>query len=64
MTERRSVAAAGGSGLVGRFVVDALREAGPEPVVVGRSPTVDLATGAGLDQAPSGVHQHPGAHRW
>ena len=45
------VAVAGGTGLTGRHVVQALRAAGHEPVVLARSAGVDLVTGAGLDAA-------------
>ena len=53
MAER--IAVAGGTGVVGRHVVEALRAAGCEPVVLARSTGVDLVTGAGLDAALSGV---------
>ncbi|MET4924290.1 NAD(P)H-binding protein [Streptomyces sp. PSRA5] len=49
------VAVAGGTGLVGRYVVDELTAAGQEPVVLSRSHGVDLTTGAGLDAAMTGV---------
>ncbi|MFF1809931.1 SDR family oxidoreductase [Streptomyces sp. NPDC058251] len=49
------VAVAGGTGLVGRYVVDELVAAGQEPVVLARSRGVDLVTGAGLDAALAGV---------
>ena len=49
------VAVAGGTGLTGRHVVDELKLAGFEPVVLARSAGVDLLTGAGLDAALSGV---------
>lgn len=45
------VAVAGGTGVVGRHVVDAVRRAGAEPVVLARSTGVDLAAGTGLDAA-------------
>ena len=45
----------GGTGVVGRHVVAALRAAGHEPVVASRSTGVDLATGAGLDSALDGA---------
>jgi uncharacterized protein YbjT (DUF2867 family) len=54
MTAHRRVAVAGGTGLVGRLVVAALRERGDEPVVLARSTGVDLTTGAGLDAALDG----------
>ncbi|MEW1829056.1 NAD(P)H-binding protein [Streptomyces sp. NPDC088196] len=50
------VAVAGGTGLVGRYVVEELAAAGHEPVVLSRSRGVDLvAGGAGLDAALDGV---------
>jgi uncharacterized protein YbjT (DUF2867 family) len=49
------VAVAGGTGLVGGHVVDALRKAGHEPVVLARSTGVDLTTGLGLAKALTGV---------
>ncbi|MFI6462897.1 SDR family oxidoreductase [Streptomyces sp. NPDC050528] len=50
------VAVAGGTGLVGRYVVEELVAAGHEPVVLSRSRGVDLvAGGAGLDAALDGV---------
>lgn len=50
------VAVAGGTGLVGRYVVEELVAAGQEPVVLSRSRGVDLlARGAGLDAALDGV---------
>ncbi len=45
----------GGTGLVGRHTVSALRQAGHEAVVVSRSNGVDVTTGAGLDAALAGV---------
>jgi uncharacterized protein YbjT (DUF2867 family) len=54
MTSQR-VAVAGGTGLVGRYTVVALRAAGLEPVVLSRTSGVDLVTGAGLDEALAGV---------
>ena len=42
------VAVAGGTGLVGSRVVDALHEAGDEVVVLTRSAGVDLVTGSDL----------------
>ena len=53
MAER--VAVAGGTGVVGRHVVEALAGAGCEPVVLARSTGVDLVRGAGLDAALRGV---------
>lgn len=49
------IAVAGGTGAVGRHVVEAVRAAGREPVVLARSTGIDLVTGAGLDDALSGV---------
>ena len=45
------IAVAGGTGLVGKMVVDAVRASGDTPVVLARSTGVDLTTGAGLDAA-------------
>lgn len=45
------VAVAGGTGVAGRRVVDALNAGGHEPVVLARSRGVDVATGSGLDEA-------------
>lgn len=50
------VAVAGGTGVVGRHVVEALRAAGSEPVVLARSTGVDVETGLGLDAALAGAH--------
>jgi uncharacterized protein YbjT (DUF2867 family) len=49
------VAVIGGTGLVGRHTVDALRVNGHEPVVVARGTGVDLTTGDGLDAALAGA---------
>lgn len=49
------VAVAGGTGVVGRHVVDALSEAGHTPVTLSRGRGVDLVTGTGLDEAVSGA---------
>lgn len=49
------VAVAGGTGVAGRQVVRALRDAGHEAVPLARSTGVDLTTGAGLDAALDGV---------
>jgi uncharacterized protein YbjT (DUF2867 family) len=54
MTSPRKIAVAGGTGLVGRYVVAVLRARGHEPVVLARSTGVDLTTGAGLDRALDG----------
>ncbi|MEU6343554.1 SDR family oxidoreductase [Streptomyces sp. NPDC046977] len=48
------IAVAGGTGWVGRKVVEAVRAAGDVPVVLARSTGVDLTTGAGLDEALDG----------
>ena len=49
------IAVAGGTGVVGRHVVEALAAAGCEPVVLARSTGVDLVSGAGLDAALTGA---------
>ena len=49
------VAVAGGTGTVGRHVVDALRAAGHQPVVLTRASGVDLLDGARLADALRGV---------
>lgn len=49
------IAVAGGTGLVGRKVVEEVRRAGATPVVIARSAGVDLTTGEGLDDALAGV---------
>jgi uncharacterized protein YbjT (DUF2867 family) len=49
------IAVAGGTGTVGRHVVDAARERGHEVVVLARSAGVDLTTGEGLAAALAGV---------
>ena len=49
------IAVVGGTGLVGKFVVDAVRSAGHEPVVISRSSGVDVTTGAGLEVALTGA---------
>src|SRR3712207_2125152 len=49
------VAVVGGTGLVGRYTVEALEREGHEAVVVTRSRGVDVATGEGLDKALAGV---------
>jgi uncharacterized protein YbjT (DUF2867 family) len=48
------VAVAGGTGLVGRLVVQELMMSGHDPVVLARSQGVDLTTGRGLDEKLSG----------
>lgn len=49
------IAVAGGTGAVGRHVVDVARETGHQPVVLTRSTGVDLVTGEGLADVLSGV---------
>jgi uncharacterized protein YbjT (DUF2867 family) len=49
------IAVIGGTGVVGRHTVEALRRAGHDTVVVARSRGVDVSTGAGLDDALVGV---------
>jgi uncharacterized protein YbjT (DUF2867 family) len=49
------IAVAGGTGQVGRPLVEALEVAGHEPVVLSRSNGVDLVTGEGLGDALSGT---------
>jgi uncharacterized protein YbjT (DUF2867 family) len=49
------IAIAGGTGTVGRHVVEAAREAGHEPVVLSRSTGVDLTTGEGLAEVIRGA---------
>jgi uncharacterized protein YbjT (DUF2867 family) len=45
------VAVAGGTGLLGRLVVQALSEMGDQPIVLARSRGVDLTSGAGVEAA-------------
>lgn len=49
------VAVAGGTGVVGRHVVEALRRDGHEPLVLARSTGVDLLAGTGLDVGLAGA---------
>jgi uncharacterized protein YbjT (DUF2867 family) len=49
------LAVAGGTGLVGRYVVEAATDAGHEVVVMSRSRGVDLLTGDGVEDALEGV---------
>ena len=49
------IAVAGGTGTVGRHVVDVLRERGHDPVILTRSTGVDLVTGVGLADSLDGV---------
>jgi uncharacterized protein YbjT (DUF2867 family) len=50
------IAVIGGTGVVGRYTVEALRRAGHDVVVVARSRGVNVLTGEGLDDALVGVH--------
>ncbi|MGK5684250.1 SDR family oxidoreductase [Actinoplanes sp. URMC 104] len=50
-----NIAVAGGTGWVGRLVVEQARARGHEVVVISRSTGVDLTTGEGLDDALRGV---------
>lgn len=54
-TEPLTIAVAGGTGVVGHHVIDAVRASGHRAVVLSRSTGVDLTTGAGLDAALDGV---------
>jgi len=49
------IAVAGGTGLVGRLLVEELSAGGHDPVVLARSVGVDVTTGAGLDAALDGA---------
>jgi uncharacterized protein YbjT (DUF2867 family) len=49
------IAVVGGTGLVGRHTVTALRRAGHEALALARALGVDVATGAGLDEALRGI---------
>lgn len=49
------IAVAGGTGTVGRHVVDVVHERGHEPVILSRSAGVDLVAGTGLAEALAGV---------
>lgn len=51
----KKVAVAGGTGVVGRYVVAAVAAQGHTPVVLSRSAGVDLVTGRGLDEALAGA---------
>jgi uncharacterized protein YbjT (DUF2867 family) len=50
------IAVAGGTGLVGRQTVEAVRRFGHDPLVLARSAGVDLTTGAGLAAVLDGVY--------
>ncbi|MEU6611727.1 hypothetical protein ABZ922_43145 [Streptomyces shenzhenensis] len=49
------IAVAGGTGVAGRLVVEALWARGHTPVVLSRGRGVDLLTGSGLDAALTGA---------
>lgn len=49
------IAVAGATGRVGKHVVDVVREQGHSVVAISRATGVDLITGAGLDEALTGV---------
>jgi uncharacterized protein YbjT (DUF2867 family) len=49
------IAVAGGTGVVGSYVVSAVTEAGHEPLVLSRGRGIDLVTGTGLDDVLAGV---------
>lgn len=49
------VVVAGGTGVVGRYVVEELSALGHTPVVLARGRGVDLLTGTGLDEAMAGA---------
>lgn len=53
--QKSGIAVAGGTGTVGRHVVDVARERGHEVVVLSRACGVDLLTGEGLDAALDGL---------
>src|SRR5207248_1586668 len=54
-TDVMKIAVAGGTGVVGRYVVDAVRSAGHEAVVISRRAGVDVVTGERLAAAIEGV---------
>jgi uncharacterized protein YbjT (DUF2867 family) len=49
------IAVAGGTGVAGRWTVDALRAGGHEAIVIARSAGTDLVTGEGVEAALAGV---------
>ncbi|MEU4690902.1 NAD(P)H-binding protein [Actinoplanes sp. NPDC023714] len=49
------IAVAGGTGVAGRMIVEALRARGQETVTLSRGAGVDLLTGTGLDDALTGA---------
>ncbi len=55
MTSMSKVAVAGGTGLVGRQLAEAIRSGGNEVVVLARAQGVDLVSGDGLADALPGV---------
>jgi uncharacterized protein YbjT (DUF2867 family) len=55
MQKRRKIAVAGGTGRVGRHVVDVLEADGHDVVPMSRSSGVDVVTGEGLAEALAGV---------
>jgi uncharacterized protein YbjT (DUF2867 family) len=54
-TDQMKIAVAGGTGVVGRHVVEVARERGHGVVVLSRGEGVDLMTGAGLAERLAGV---------
>lgn len=60
------VAVAGGTGWIGRLVVEAVRASGDTPIVLARSAGVDLTTGRGLDGKLAGDGPRAGrpSTRW
>src|SRR5687768_11980681 len=50
-----TIAVAGGTGALGREVVEAVRRRDATPAVIARSQGVDLTTGSGLDDALADV---------
>lgn len=55
LTAVTTIAIAGGTGVLGARVVEAVRRRDLTPLVIARSEGVDLTTGAGLDEALAGV---------
>ena len=49
------IAVAGGTGLIGTMIVEALIAGGDTPIVLARSAGVDLTTGEGLDARLAGA---------
>jgi uncharacterized protein YbjT (DUF2867 family) len=49
------IAVAGGTGCIGRLIVETVRAGGDSPVILARSVGVDLTTGKGLAEALAGV---------